>query len=338
MKKILMMMVAMVAAISMSAQTYVAPKFTDNTYVSIRYGVTALTHPGCLSGINWAHSLAQQSELQFGKYITPKFGVALDGVVSWDTFSCTKLSDYTVPFVTVSALAKYRLIDTHKFALTAVTGPGWAHGFYKDAADANDLMAKFQVELAYKVTDRLAVEVVPELNYNITNFYAYGTRVNPRFDSRNSWYGVNVGVTYRLGDGFKKCPYAYTQGDVDHLNATINDLRAALDEKPREVVKETVKTVEVTKAVQAVYTVLFAKNSAELTEAAKATLDKVAGTVDVVATASPEGTAARNDVLSQERADVVKTYLEGKGVKVTSAKGLGVDGPASNRIATVFVK
>ena len=62
------------------------------------------------------------------------------------------------------------------------------------------------------------------------------------------------------------------------------------------------------------------------------------GTVCVIATASPEGTAEYNKALSQRRADVVKAYLEARGVTVEKAEGLGVQGDASGRVSVVTVK
>lgn len=323
MKKFILMMAAIVAAVSMSAQTYVAPKFTDNTYVTLRYGATALMHPKCYGFENFGHSLAQQTELQFGKWVTPRFAVALDGVVSWDTFSHQKLSEYTVPFITVSALAKYRFVDTNKFAFTTVTGPGWVHGFVKNGTgknDKNDLMAKFQLEFTYKVTDRLDVDVVPELNYNLTS---RGTGMNPYFDSRDAWYGLNVGVTYRLGKKFQECPYTYTQGDVDHLNAVINDLRAELDKKPTEVkvvetkvVKETVKDVTMLPAVT------FEKGSAVVDniDALVSVLKNSDGTITLVGSTSPEGTEKYNANLAVARAEAVKNALVNAGVSENRIK------------------
>ena len=52
MKKFFSIMIAFVAMFTMSAQTYVAPKFTDNTYVTLRYGVTGLMKPSSLSSFN----------------------------------------------------------------------------------------------------------------------------------------------------------------------------------------------------------------------------------------------------------------------------------------------
>ena len=47
---------------------------------------------------------------------------------------------------------------------------------------------------------------------------------------------------------------------------------------------------------------------------------------------------AFNDRLSQNRADVVAKYLQSRGVIVDEAKGQGVQGVTSNRLAVVYVK
>ena len=343
MKKFFSIMIAFVAMFTMSAQTYVAPKFTDNTYVTLRYGVTGLMKPSSFNYVGGtcgdksnglAHSLAQQTELQFGKWVTPRFAVALDGVVSWDTFSSLhKMSDYTVPFITVSALAKYRFVDTNKFAFTTVTGPGWVHGFVKNGTDKNDLMAKFQLEFTYKLTDRLDVDVVPELNYNLTR---NGANKQPYFDSHDAWYGLNVGITYRLGKQFTECPYKYTQADVDALNEQINELRARKPEViEKEVIKEVVKK-EYIGLDEVIIT--FEKESSELTDIAKAVLNKIIEYSTVVTyiqgDASYDGNAKFNENLANARAESVKKYLEDNGVKVINADGK----MTGSRIATIYVK
>jgi hypothetical protein len=56
--------------------------------------------------------------------------------------------------------------------------------------------------------------------------------------------------------------------------------------------------------------------------------------VDVTATASPSGTKAFNQKLSEKRAKAVADFLTSRGVKVNSAVGKGVD-PVSGRSAVV---
>ena len=60
--------------------------------------------------------------------------------------------------------------------------------------------------------------------------------------------------------------------------------------------------------------------------------------VQVVGTASPEGSKEINDKLSQARADSVAEYLKSRGVTVDEATGKGVQGTTSNRLAVVYVK
>ncbi len=60
--------------------------------------------------------------------------------------------------------------------------------------------------------------------------------------------------------------------------------------------------------------------------------------VQVVGTASPEGSQEINDKLSQARADVVAQFLQERGVIVDEATGKGVQGNTSNRLAVVYVK
>ena len=345
MKKIFSLMIAIAAMFTMSAQTYVAPKFTDNTYVTLRYGVTALMHPECECNDfeNFGHSLAQQTELQFGKWVTPRFAVALDGVVSWGTFSHQSVfstpkyvggvkQTYAVPFITVSALAKYRFVDTNKFAFTTVAGPGWVHGFVKNGTgknDKNDLMAKFQLEFTYKLTDRLDVDVVPELNYNLTR---NGANKQPYFDSHDAWYGLNVGITYRLGNKFQECPYKYTQADVDALNAEINELRARQPQVVEKIVEKVIiKEVSAKNDIKEA-NVLFDFDSAQLSNEAKAMLDNITGEVEVIGSASPEGTKTHNAQLATKRAEAVANYLKARNVKV---KNVTADLNIGSRAATV---
>ncbi|MDO4197052.1 MAG: OmpA family protein, partial [Prevotellaceae bacterium] len=104
---------------------------------------------------------------------------------------------------------------------------------------------------------------------------------------------------------------------------------------------EKVVTKEVTKEVytgNGVHVVCFAQGKYELTAEAKAELDNVKGSCDVVAYASPEGDVDANKTLSENRAKAVADYLTSKGVKVNKVAGEGAKNEASNRIAIVTVK
>ena len=133
------------------------------------------------------------------------------------------------------------------------------------------------------------------------------------------------------------------QAEIDALNAQINELR---NRKPEVIEKVVEKRVEVpapaakTVSVSDLIFVTFAQGKSALTNDAKKALDAVkeGSHVQVVGTASPEGSKEINDRLSQARADVVAKYLKGRGVIVDEATGKGVQGVTSNRLAIVYVK
>lgn len=327
MKKFILMFALLLGmAVNMTAQTIVKPATFDNTYVSVRYGVTALMHPGCNEFTNFAHSLAGQSEIQFGKYITPKFGVALDGTLGWDTYSHEKMSKNVVPFVSVAALAKYRVVDFNRFGVVAVAGPGWIHAFDANSNsehfDQNGIFTKFQIEFSYKVTDRVIVDVVPELNYNFTSG-KFGHNHQPTFDARNAWYGLNVGLTYKFGNDFQLCDKLYTAAEWNALNEEVNNLRAELAKKPKEVkVVETKVVKETVKDATFLPSVTFERGSAvvgsidDLIKVVKATT----GTVTLVGSTSPEGPEELNADLATARANAVKKALVKAGVSADRIK------------------
>ena len=327
MKKFILMFALLLGmAVNMTAQTIVKPATFDNTYVSVRYGVTAFMHPGCNEFTNFAHSLAGQSEIQFGKYITPKFGVALDGTLGWDTYSHEKMSKNVVPFVSVAALAKYRVVDFNRFGVVAVAGPGWIHAFDANSNsehfDQNGIFTKFQLEFSYKVTDRVIVDVVPELNYNFTSGKVEHNH-QPTFDARNAWYGLNVGLTYKFGNDFQLCDKLYTAAEWNALNGEVNNLRAELAKKPKEVkVVETKVVKETVKDATFLPSVTFERGSAvvgsidDLIKVVKATT----GTVTLVGSTSPEGPEELNADLATARANAVKKALVKAGVSADRIK------------------
>ena len=122
----------------------------------------------------------------------------------------------------------------------------------------------------------------------------------------------------------------------------INRLNQELAKKPAEVVVEKVVTKEVPAVINTTNaTIFFAFDSDKLDDRAKAELDKLGenGIYCIDAYASSEGSTEYNVALSQRRADAVKKYLEGRGAKVESAVGHGVQfGTTTGRVAIVTVK
>ena len=167
----------------------------------------------------------------------------------------------------------------------------------------------------------------------------------PAYNINNSFVQLNAGLVYKFKNSNGTHNFTIVtprdQAEIDALNAQINELR---NRKPEVITKEIVKEVPSVKVkeftVSDLVFVTFAQGKSALTNDAKAALNNVKEGVhvQVVGTASPEGSKELNDRLSQARADVVANYLKGRGVIVDEATGKGVQGVTSNRLAVVYVK
>ena len=330
----------------MSAQTFESSRFIDNTYFRVEGGATALTHPKCKEYKNWGHTIQGVIGAEVGKWITPKFGVAFEGDFGIRNGSeAGKFNDeakaHSFNYINVTGLTKFNMSNifagwnpNRKVEFVLATGPMWIHGF-PGRGYVNDFGVKFKAEVNYNVTERWQLNLIPEFNYNLTGADE-STGEHHKFDVCNSWYGLKVGVTYKIGKQFTECPYKYTQADVDALNEQINELRAR---KPKVIEKEVIKEVVKKEYIGLDEVIItFEKESSELTDIAKAVLNKIIEYSTVVTyiqgDASYDGNAKFNENLANARAESVKKYLEDNGVKVINADGK----MTGSRIATIYVK
>ena len=194
----------------------------------------------------------------------------------------------------------------------------------------------------------VATGTVPPIAYADHDTYKYKTASQagqPAYNINNSFVQLNAGFIYKFANSNGTHNFTIVtprdQAEIDALNAQINELR---NRKPEVITKEVVKEVPSVKVkeftVSDLVFVTFAQGKSALTNDAKAALNNVKEGVhvQVVGTASPEGSKELNDRLSQARADVVANYLKGRGVIVDEATGKGVQGVTSNRLAVVYVK
>ncbi len=194
----------------------------------------------------------------------------------------------------------------------------------------------------------VATGTVPPIAYADHDTYGYKTASQagqPAYNINNSFVQLNAGFIYKFANSNGTHNFTIVtprdQAEIDALNAQINELR---NRKPEVITKEVVKEVPAVKVkeftVSDLVFVTFAQGKSALTNDAKAALNNVKEGVhvQVVGTASPEGSKELNDRLSQARADVVANYLKGRGVIVDEATGKGVQGVTSNRLAVVYVK
>ena len=204
------------------------------------------------------------------------------------------------------------------------------------------MTAKTGLTFAYNLGEKRAWQlyVEPAVLWNLT----HGPGDAIQFGKQAAQLGLFVGLNYKFKTS--NGTHNFKVWNVGELNDEINSLRDQLNAKPKEVVKEVVK--EIVKEVPAQQTlcidnlvfVTFAQGKYILTNEAKKALDDVkeGRHVQIVGTASPEGPKDLNQRLSQNRADVVAKYLQSRGVIVDEAKGAGVQGVTSNRLAVVYVK
>ena len=268
--------------------------------------------------------------------------------------------------------------EPRTFEVSALYGLGWMHVFsnnqlFKAATseNRNRMTSKAALDFAFNFgsAKQFQFYVEPSINFaflgqsknkelvatgnplnpvTVADHQEYGYKAasqagQPAYNINNSFVQLNAGLVYKFANSNGTHNFTIVtprdQAEIDALNAQINELR---NRKPEVITKEVVKEVPAIKelSVSDLVFVTFAQGKSNLTREAKAALNNVkeGSHVQVVGTASPEGSKEINDRLSQARADVVANYLKSRGVNIDEATGKGVQGVTSNRLAVVYVK
>ena len=222
------------------------------------------------------------------------------------------------------------------FELKTVTGLGWMHAW--DTPN-NFLTAKTGLDLAFNLGKKRAHSIVitPAVYWNLNKFG------DIHFDKRGSQLAVNISYIYhfKTSNGthhFKTYDVGAMISEIDRLNGALSECESR-EPKVIEKIVETpaqAETAIVATANGEKWVVAFANASSEITPEGAFVLNQIGNDaiVDVVATASPIGTKAFNQKLSEKRAKAVADFLTNRGVKVNSAVGKGID-PVSGRTAVV---
>ena len=268
--------------------------------------------------------------------------------------------------------------EPRTFEVSALYGLGWMHVFSNNkflkaatSENRNRMTSKAALDFAFNFgsAKQFQFYVEPSINfaflgqshshnvvatpagltypeYNVNYGYKAASQAGqPAYNINNSFVQLNAGLVYKFANSNGTHNFTIVtprdQAEIDALNAQINELR---NRKPEVITKEVVKEVPSVKikelSVSDLVFVTFAQGKSNLTREAKAALNNVkeGSHVQVVGTASPEGSKEINDRLSQARADVVANYLKSRGVNIDEATGKGVQGVTSNRLAVVYVK
>ena len=376
MKKLVLMLAAASMAASVSAQTVAESKAFDNVYVGINGGVaTKTTGHKWLSDLdpNAGLRIGRYFTPVFGLAVE---GNAYFSNKPWhSTGTAVRATNVSLlGTVNLSNLFGGYKGEPRAFEVSALYGLGWMHVFTNNKAvenltsgQRNRMTSKAALDFAYNFGSQKQWQVYVEpsinfaflgkdhskvltaagiVNYDVNyNYKAVAQDGQPAYNINNSFVQLNAGVVYKFKNSNGTHNFTIVtprdQAEIDALNAQINELR---NRKPEVITKEVVKEVPAVKVkeftVSDLVFVTFAQGKSALTNDAKSALNNVKEGVhvQVVGTASPEGSKELNDRLSQARADVVANYLKGRGVIVDEATGKGVQGVTSNRLAVVYVK
>lgn len=360
MKKIFILMMALMMSFCVANAQLATEnaKFFDNTYVGVGGQVsTPLDFDGVFP-LNGGVSVV------LGKQLTPVFGVNIEDNV-WFSSHSNGSHAFGVPhfdgldhnvvrgnYLGLNGTVNFmNLFGGYKgtprlFEVQAIGGLGWWHVFVPNMRDGNDLAVKTGVNFLFNLGQKKAhgIYIQPAVLWNMTT---PGSTNNPvAFNKMGAQLALQVGYVYRFKTS--NGTHHFKVYDVGAMNAELVRLNEELAKKPQTVTVEKVveKVVEAPATEKATgfgvnETVYFAFDSAELDDRAKETLNQLGenGVYVVDAWASSEGTTEYNLKLSQRRADAVKAYLEGRGAKVESATGHGVQfGTTTGRVAIVRLK
>ncbi len=270
--------------------------------------------------------------------------------------------------------------EPRSFEVIALGGFGWGHAF-GGADRANALTSKAALDFAFNLGSAKAIQlyIEPALVYYLQSWSAGVVQTAAlQYDSRKALFQLSAGVNYKFGNSngthnFVKAQLR-DQNEIDQLNAKINELRAdnnakdgkiaagnrtiadlqaqltACQNKPAPTAK--VQVVKETTQLQPI--VIFGVGKSTLDNAGYASCEMVAKymrnhkdtKILVKGYASPEGDAAKNQKLSEARANAVKTALV-KRYKIAAdrieAQGAGATSELSeendfNRVAMFFTK
>lgn len=337
MKKFILMLALMISAfIGVNAQTAIeTPKVLDNVYVGVNVGATTpLT-------FNSVFPLNTTVGLTLGKNWTPIFGTEVQSGIALNDNGFGINSNTFVKAINTGVNGTINLTNlflgynpNKVFEMQTVTGLGWAHLYGNNVSkDDDELTAKTGLRFNWNLGKSKAwsLNFEPAVHWNLTN----GSSDQVRFNKNFAQLALSVGAAYKFKTS--NGTHNFKTLDFTAANNEINDLRAELAKKPKEVVREREVVKENIVSNQAKWVVFFEQGKSDLTDDAKNTLDAISkgSNVEVEGHASSEGTIRYNKTLSENRAKAVADYLTNRGVNVSKTTGEGETGTPKNRVVII---
>ncbi len=392
MKKLFLALAAAVLTVSVSAQekeVVTAHKTFDNWYLGINAG--AATPMQEWGDAGFMKGMAPSVGLRLGKSFTTSFGLAVDGNAYFESNDKSLMNARTfIDAINVDALGTLNLSNffggylgkPRRVELIALGGFGWTHQF--GLSRANGFNSKVALDLAFNLGANRAVQFYLELavvfglwdNGRMGNALSrHGS--NFKFDSRSGLFQLNLGLNFKFGtsNGTKNFAFARLrdQGEIDDLNARINELRDESDSKDRRIARDLRRIAELEDSLEAAKkvkapvvnkvtkvvtvnnnvlqpTVIFGQGKSSVDAAQMASVAMIAkymknhpeSKILIKGYASPEGNPELNQKLSVARAQSVKDALVSRyGIAASrlTIQGMGAtdelfDELDFNRVAT----
>ena len=392
MKKLFLALAAAVLTVSVSAQekeVVTAHKTFDNWYLGINAG--AATPMQEWGDAGFMKGMAPSVGLRLGKNFTTSFGLAVDGNAYFESNDKSLMNARTfIDAINVDALGTLNLSNffggylgkPRCVELIALGGFGWTHQF--GLSRANGFNSKVALDLAFNLGANRAVQfyLEPALVFGLWDNGRMANALsrhgsNFKFDSRSGLFQLNLGLNFKFGtsNGTKNFAFARLrdQGEIDDLNARINELRDESDSKDRRIARDLRRIAELEDSLEAAKkvkapvvnkvtkvvtvnnnvlqpTVIFGQGKSSVDAAQMASVAMIAkymknhpeSKILIKGYASPEGNPELNQKLSVARAQSVKDALVSRyGIAASrlTIQGMGAtdelfDELDFNRVAT----
>lgn len=394
MKRIFLGLVAAMLTVSVSAQeqrVVTAHKTFDNWYLGINGGVATPMQKWGDAG--FMKGFAPSVGLRLGKNFTTVVGLAIDANAYFESNDKSMMKTSTfVDVLNLDALGTVNLSNlfggfnggARRVELVALGGFGWSHQFGGVFSRANGINSKMALDLAFNLGSSRAVQLYLEPAF-IFGLWDNGHMINAlsrhasnfKFDSRSGLFQFNVGLNFKFGNSNGTHNFAYAslrdQGEIDDLNARINELRDENDNKDRRIARDIRRIAELEDSLEAAKkvkptvvnkvtkvvnvnnnvlqpTVIFGQGKSSVDAAQMASVAMIAkymknhpeSKILIKGYASPEGNPELNQKLSVARAQSVKDALVSRyGIAASrlTIQGMGAtdelfDELDFNRVAT----
>ena len=229
MKKLFLIAIAAAGMMTAQAQQALeAPSFGSNWSIGIEGGgVTPL-----YDGSSFIGDMRGGFGVHVQKQISPAFALGVEGAAYINTSYRASRTAIDNSYVgAYGAVNLFNLFGGYKcdgrfFDMEIQAGAGWGHYYKNGDGDYNYFATKAGLNFNFNVTRNLTLSLKPAVLWNMSN--AGVSQTSAAYNKEKSAFQIFAGISYKFGEGFK-CADLKNQGEIDALNARINDLRAQLD-------------------------------------------------------------------------------------------------------------